>query len=154
MLVEPKYTFMKMINKILVAIDGSPSAMNAANYAIQIAEKFDAQLEIVYVIRYSPGKIDAGIFPADLQAQEKEKAIELIDKIKSEHPKAKIDDFETLGRPAEEIDKTIQKWDGDLLVIGHHAHYFFKHLLKSSIEKKLLKHLKIPVLIIPENYKM
>lgn len=29
MLVEPKYTFMKMINKILVAIDGSPSAMNA-----------------------------------------------------------------------------------------------------------------------------
>ncbi len=143
---------MRMIKKILVAIDGSPSAMNAANYAIQIGETFEAQLEIIYVIRYSPGKIDAGIFPADVQAQEKERAIELIDKIKSEHPKVKIHDFEPLGRPAVEIDKTIQKWDADLLVIGHHAHYFFKHLLKSSIEKKLLKHLKIPLLIIPEKY--
>ena len=145
---------MKMINKILVAIDGSLSAMNAVNYAIQIAEKFDAQLELIYVIRFSPGNIPAGIFPADVQAQEKERAIELIDKVKSERPDVKMHDFETLGRPAEEIIKTIQKWDADLLVIGHHAHYFFKHILKRSIEKKLLKHLKIPVLIIPENYAM
>ncbi len=144
---------MKMIKKILVAIDGSPSAMNAANYAIQIAEQFDAQLEVVYIIRYSPGKIDAGIFPADVQAQEKDKAIKLIDKIKSEHPGVKIHDFEILGRPAEEINKTLGKWEADLLIIGHHAHYFFEHLLTSSIEKKLLKHLKIPLLIIPENYK-
>ena len=62
---------MRMIKKILVAIDGSFSTMNAADYAIQLAEQFDAQ---------------------------------------------------------------------------------FKHVLKSSIEKKLLKHLKIPLLIIPENY--
>jgi len=143
---------MRMIKKILVAIDGSFSTMNAADYAIQLAEQFYAQLEIIYVVRYSPGNIPAGIFPADVQAQEKERAIELIDKIKSEHPEVKIQDFETLGRPADEINKTIQKWDADMLVIGHHAHYFFKHVLKSSIEKKLLKHLKIPLLIIPENY--
>tara|TARA_R110000764_G_scaffold230051_1_gene321134 strand:+ start:803 stop:1240 length:438 start_codon:yes stop_codon:yes gene_type:complete len=143
---------MRMIKKILVAIDGTPSAMNAADYAIQLVEQFDAQLEIIYVVRYSPGNIPAGIFPADVQAQEREQAIDLIDKIRSEHPELKIHDFETLGRPAEEIDMTIQKWDADMLVIGHHAHYFFKHVLKSSIEKKLLKHLKIPLLIIPENY--
>lgn len=143
---------MIMIKKILVAIDGSLSAMNAADYAIQLAERTEAVLEIIYVIRYSPGNIPAGIFPADVQAQEKDKAIKIIDKIKSEHPEVKIHDFETLGRPAEEISTTIRKWDADLLIIGHHAHYFFKHLLKSSIEKKLLKHLKIPLLIIPENY--
>ncbi len=145
---------MKMIKKILVAIDGSPSAMNAVNYAIQIAEQFDAQLEVVYIIRYSPGKIDAGIFPADVQAQEKDKVIKLIDKIKSDHPEVKIHEFETLGRPAEEINKTIEKWSADILIIGHHAHYFLRHLLKSSIEKKLLKHLRIPLLIIPENYEI
>ncbi len=144
---------MKMIKKILVAIDRSPSAMNAANYAIQIAEQFSAQLEIVYIIRYSPGKIDAGIFPAEVQAQEKVKAIKLIDKIKNEHPEVKIHDFEILGRPDEEINRTIEKWEADLLIIGHHAHYFFEHLLTRSIEKKLFKHLKIPLLIIPENYK-
>ena len=145
---------MGIIKKILVATDGSDSALNAANYAIELAKQIEAQLEIIYVVRYSPGKIDAGIFPADLQAQEKERAIKLIDKIKQEHPDVRIQDFETLGRPTEEINKAIQNWDADLLIIGHHAHRFFKHLLKNSIEKKLLKHLKVPLLIMPENYKI
>src|SRR5680860_273658 len=43
---------------------------------------------------------------------------------------------------------------GAIALVAMGLVYFFKHLLKSSIEKKLLKHLKIPVLIIPENYKM
>ncbi|MGC1513996.1 universal stress protein [Flagellimonas sp.] len=143
---------MGIIKKILVAIDGSDSALNAANYAVELANQVHAQLEIVYVVRYSPGKIDAGIFPADIQSEEKENAIQLINKIRQEHPEVKIQDFETLGRPAEEINKTIQNWNANLLIIGHHAHRFFTHLLKNSIEKKLLKHLKVPLLIIPENY--
>lgn len=143
---------MGIIKKILVAIDGSDSALNAANYAVLLANQVHAQLEIVYVVRYSPGKIDAGIFPADIQSEEKENAIQLINKIRQEHPEVKIQDFETLGRPAEEINKTIQNWNANLLIIGHHAHRFFTHLLKNSIEKKLLKHLKVPLLIIPENY--
>ncbi|WP_027066174.1 universal stress protein [Maribacter sp. Hel_I_7] len=143
---------MGIIKKILVAIDGSDSALNAANYAIELAKQIHAQLEIVYVVRYSPGSIPAGIFPADVEAQEKANAIELINKIKQAHPEVKIQNFETLGRPAEEINKTIRNWNANLLVIGHHAHRFFTHLLKNSIEKKLLKHLKVPLLIIPENY--
>lgn len=45
---------MRMIKKILVTIDGSPSAMNAAHYAIQIAEQFDAQLKVIYICHYIP----------------------------------------------------------------------------------------------------
>ena len=141
-----------MIKKILIAIDGSDSALNAANYGIQLAKQIHAELELVYVVRYSAGNIDGGIFPAEIEAQERQKAIQIIDKIKGEHSDVKIQDFETVGRPAKEIIKVIQSWDADLLIIGHHTHHFLEGLLTNSIEKKLLKHLKIPVLAIPENY--
>jgi len=142
-----------VIKKILIAIDSSVSARNAANYAIQLAKLINAQLEIVYVVKYSPGNIDAGIFPAQVEAEEKEKATQLINMIKIEHPEVKIREFEALGRTATEINKAIHNWQADLLVLGHHTHHFIEKLLNNSVEKMLLKHLKIPVLIIPENYK-
>lgn len=141
-----------MINKILIAIEGSDSALNAAKYGIQLAKQVHAALELVYVVRYSAGNIDGGIFPAEIEAQEKKKAIQLINKIKGDYPDIKIQDFETKGQPGKEIVKVIQSWEADLLIIGHHTHHFLEGLLTSSIEKKLLKHPKIPVLIIPENY--
>jgi nucleotide-binding universal stress UspA family protein len=142
---------MKMINKILVAIDGSSSAIHAANYAIKFAREIDAQIEIVYVIRYAIGNIDAGVLPIEIEEHEKENAIELINNIKKEYPEINIQDFETIGYPAEEINKLIQKWEADLLVLGHHTHHFLDYLLLGSVENKLLKHLRIPLLIIPED---
>jgi len=141
-----------MIKKILIAIDGSESALNAAKYGIQLAKHVHAALELVYIIRYSTGNIDGGIFPAEIETQEKKKAIQLINNIKREHRDIKIQDFETIGQPAKEIVKAIQSWEADLLIIGHHTHHFLEGLLTNSIEKKLLKHPKIPVLVIPENF--
>ena len=40
-----------MINKILIASDASPAANRALTLAAAIAEKFDSELTIVYVIR-------------------------------------------------------------------------------------------------------
>ena len=40
----------KKFTKILVAIDGSEASMDAADYAIEIARKYDSQLIALYVI--------------------------------------------------------------------------------------------------------
>jgi len=141
---------MKMINKILIAIDGSQSANNAVEYAIQLAKEVNAEIEIIYVVRYAIGNIDAGVLPIEIEAHEKENAIKLINNIKKEYPEINIQDFETIGYPTEEINKLTQKWEADLLVLGHHTHHFLDYLLLGSVENKLLKHLKIPLLIIPE----
>ena len=142
-----------MINKILLAIDDSSSALNAADYAIEMAKETKSNLEIVYIVRYAMGNIDAGILPMEIENKEKEKAIQLINKIKKEHIDIKIKDFETVGRPAKEINKEIEKWDADLLIIEHHTYSFFEKLFVNSVENKLLKSLTIPLLTIPENYK-
>ena len=52
----------------------------------------------------------------------------------------------------DEITAAINNWKPDLFIIGHHSHYFLEHLFIGSLEKKLLQRLKIPVLIVPENY--
>ncbi len=141
-----------MIKKIIVAIDRSLSALNAAEYAIKLSKKLDAKLEVIYVVVYSIGNIDAGITSIEIEQQEKEKALKLMNKIKKENPEIRFEDLEIIGRPTKEIGIEILRWHADLLIIGHHTHSFFNKLLNDSIEKKLIKHLKIPILIIPENY--
>ncbi|MBL4592499.1 MAG: universal stress protein [Flavobacteriales bacterium] len=126
---------------------------NAVEYAIQLAKEVNAEVEIIYVVRYAIGAVDAGVLPIDIEVHEKELSIGLIEKIKEKHPNIKINDFETIGYPTEEINKAIQKWDADILIIGHHTHNFIERILISSVENKLLKHLHLPLLIIPENYK-
>ena len=142
-----------MIHKILVGIDGSTSATNAANFAIKLAKEIQAEIEIIYVIRYSVGNVDKGILPVKIEEYEKERAIELVEKIKKQHPDIKISDIEPIGHPNAEINKAIDQWKPDLFIIGHHTSHFLEHLIIGSLEKKLLANLKIPLLIVPENYK-
>jgi nucleotide-binding universal stress UspA family protein len=141
-----------MISKILIAIDGSESALNAANCAIKLAKQVNATLEIIYVVRYSIGNIAAGVMPFEIEENEKEKAIKLIDKIKKNHPEVKITDFETIGLPIQEILKITKNWEAELLIIGHHTHTFIEKLFLNSVEYNLLDKLPIPVMIIPKNY--
>jgi len=141
-----------MISKILVAIDGSESALNAANCAIKLAKQVNAKLEIVYVVRYSIGNIAGGIMPFEIEVNEKEKAIELIKKIKLNNPEIKITDFETIGLPIQKIVKMTEDWDAELLIIGHHTHNFIEKLFTASIEYNILDNIHIPIMIIPKRY--
>lgn len=141
-----------MISKILVAIDGSESALNAANCATKLAKQVNAKLEIVYVVRYSIGNIAAGIMPFEIEANEKEKAIELIKKIKINNPEIEINDFETIGLPLNKIVKMTEDWDAELLIMGHHTHNFFEKLFTLSVEYNILDNIHIPIMIIPKRY--
>ena len=143
---------MKTITKILVGIDGSDSALNAANYAIKLAKETEAQLKIIYVIRYSLGNIDDDILPYKIEEYERDRAIKLVSEIKNKHSEIKIQDIETIGDPIEKINNSIDNWKPDLFIIGHHTHNFFEHLFIGSVEKKILNNLRVPLLIIPENY--
>src|SRR5919197_3862151 len=40
----------KKFSKILIAVDGSEASMDAADYAIEIARKYDSELIALYVI--------------------------------------------------------------------------------------------------------
>ena len=141
---------MRPINRILVSVDGSSSAQNATEYAIALAKQLNADLELIHVVRHAVGNMDAGILPMEAEENEKQNAIRLIEHIKKQHPNIHILHFEPIGLPHREIEKTIRAWNADLLVIGHHTHGFLERLLMDSVERDLLRHLNIPLLIVPE----
>ena len=140
-----------MINKILIAIDDSPSAMNAADYGIQFATNLNAEIGLICVTKPSMGNIDAGITPAQFEKAMQRRSDLLIDEINITHPEAKFEEFDPIGNPKKEIENIIALWKPDMLIIGHHKHSFINAIYGNHIEKKLLKHIKIPILIVPEN---
>jgi len=48
----------------------------------------------------------------------------------------------------------IEEWHADLFIIGHHTHSVIHKVLNKSVESGILKHLKCPILIIPQQYKL
>lgn len=141
---------MKMINKIIVALDSSDSAIHATHYAIELSRVLKAQIEMVSITKYSLGNIDAGVLPQEIEKANELRTKKLIDKIKKEHSNVTIVDLEIVGIPEKEIIKEIKRWKADLLILGHHSHTFIEKLFVKSIEKKLINHIKCPILIIPE----
>ena len=136
----------------MVAVDGSDSALHALDYAINLAKNNQAKLEVIYIVPYAMGNIDAGIFPTDIEKQELEDAKTLLDSIKNDYDKVDITNIVSVGKPIDEIEQIIGNWQADLFVIGHHTHSVIDRILNGSVELGLLKHLNIPLLIIPPNY--
>jgi len=139
------------IEKILIAVDDSPSAMHAADYGIHLAQTLEAKIGIITVTPFSSGNIDAGITPEMAQTKLQILADRLLDDISITHPKVAIEEFNPIGNTANEIINIIELWNPDLMVIGHHTHSALAKFFGLSTEIKLISHLKKPLLIVPHN---
>lgn len=53
------------------------------------------------------------------------------------------------GKPAEEILNIANNWEADLIVAGTHGRTGLQHLLTGSVAEYLIRHAKIPVMVIP-----
>lgn len=140
-----------MINKILIAVDDSPSAMHAADYGIRLAKKLGAKVGVISVTHHNVGNIDGGLMPVEVEKALQRRNNMLMDEIAITHPKFEIEEFDPIGRPDNEIENVIELWKPHLLVLGHHKHGIIERLMNRSIERNLIKNIKIPILIVPEN---
>jgi nucleotide-binding universal stress UspA family protein len=146
------------IAKILYATDASRHSLYAFNYAVQFARGFDAKIVVLHVIEPAYGTFGPQVKKL---AEEKghEEAIremranwqhycEAFDKQTSclRH----IDGvLICAGNPVEEILKTAEEQNCDMLVLGSHGKGFLKHGLLGSVSRKVLDRASKPVVIIP-----
>jgi len=142
------------MKKILIAIDYSMSALNAAKYGLDLARQLKLDIGIAEITKYAMGNIDAGIMPFDAEKANQQRAKTYIDEIKQQYPDMSIQEFVPIGKPDIEIQKIIKLWGADMLIIGHHTHSALYKLFSKSVEAKLLAHIEIPILIVPENYSL
>ena len=137
-----------MIKKILLAYDGSDPAKKALDAALDLARKYQAEL---YVLTVSQ--------PPDFGEDVETEAI--IENSRNYHESALAPvrtlvatsgvkaQFEVaVGHPAEQIIYHADRYQVDLIVLGHRGKSLFRRLLLGSVSKQVVQYADRTVLVV------
>lgn len=155
------------IRKILYATDLSKNSAYAYRYAMNMAEKYDAEIVILHVIEPIPlaARHYMKIYVDEAKWDEKIKyeqdvAIEQIKKRLEEFCRRETQDapqcvalVSTIlvrpGYPVEEILKAADEEQCSMIILGTHGKGFLKQTFLGSVTRSVLDRAKKPVFIIP-----
>lgn len=143
---------MDMIKKILVAYDGSNEAYSAFLFGLDMAKKFEAELEVLSVVRVLEP-------PEDVETKENlERGKNHYEKFfkNLRHEAKKLDlPIKTevaFGHPAEQIIHWAEKNNINLIIMGHQTKNTFGKWLLGSVPDKVVHHAPCTVTIVKNNY--
>jgi len=155
------------IKNILYTTDLSKNSAYAFRYAINSAQKHDAQIHILHVIETtspSTERLLETVLSHDkiekVRQETKESLIRQIENRLTEFAKRELkDDPDTLervatimvriGDPAEEILKKAEETNCDIVIMGTHGKGLIEHTFLGSVSEKVLHRISKPVYIIP-----
>ena len=137
--------------KILIAVDSSEFSMAAAKKGLSLSYQLNAEAALVYVIDASKeiGNVDACIFPEDASLILKKEAEQTLDQLAAIYNGKKLMKFMPEGHPSEDIIKTAEAYEADLIVVGTHGRTGLMHLLVGSVSEHVIRNSKVPVLVVP-----
>ncbi|WP_293741893.1 universal stress protein [uncultured Pedobacter sp.] len=153
------------MKKILVPVDFSPTAENAANYATDLAYNIGARLELIHVFQLPivPPLAASMVWPSEEYSQmedDAKKALEkLLHKIEKRYEAAykdyslKPEVYSKLvyGEVDDEVGKVFTECKMNLVVIGLNSASKFSKIVVGSNARKMIER-EIPLLLIPGGY--
>ena len=132
---------MKTINKILVPVDGSEKANRAIEFAANLAEKYDAIVHLLYVVKPIIFAEEFGVvITQDTLDELRAVGNKIIVAAEAEAKKKGIKHIETMvaeGDPTERIIGYAKDQDVDMIVIGSRGRGSFKDILLGSVSNKV-----------------
>lgn len=164
------------IKKILFATDISETAKFAARYACSIGNRYNARVWVIHVtpdileIYSSEAGIPVSVHMDKNQKDEfnseaientkqivKERIRQTSQKVLAEIPYCPLSEENIIiktGNPAEQIVKTAEQENFDLVIMGTHGHREIKDFFIGSTAQGVIKNAKVPVLVArPEHAK-
>ena len=147
-----------MYEKVLVPTDGSNVAESAVEHALDIAERYGAEVHALYVVDIDSmslalgaeqlDRIETGRFDEMDEVREQadeatgyvadcadERGLEVVEHISS-------------GRPHEKVASYAEGNDVDLVVMGSHGRSGVKRALLGSVTERTLRETHVPVLVV------
>lgn len=143
------------MKRLIAAIDFSEETDLVIDYARKFTLKFEAKLCIVHCesIDYyiSTGEFDEFPQPLELRESRMKAVKQKLKELKDDLKKSGLDVKSVLleGPTAANIINEAEKFKADLIIVGSHKHGKFYNLLVGSTHDALIKHAKVPVLVIP-----
>lgn len=137
--------------KILIAVDDSEHSLIAAKKGLDLAQQLKATVSLLFVIDRTRviHSSDTGIFAEEAIQQLRSEAEITLNHLTMLSGSTDVTRFTPEGSPTDEIIKTAETWNADLIVMGTHGRTGLLHLLLGSIAEHVLRHSKIPVLVVP-----
>ena len=147
------------IKKILVTIDGSESSKKAAEYAISLAKKYNAQLFILYVLYSELGFAYSNLLGVttpkaikDVLETQKKDVQKWFNEIKNKLKTANISVVDKIIISASSIVGEIvgfaDKEKIDLIILGTRGRTRLKKLLLGSVAVGVVTHSSSPVMVV------
>lgn len=144
---------MKEFKNILCPIDFSESSAKVVPYAVSLAEKFNAKLYLVYVVRelrHFTGFYIPHTSIASFEAEVARGAEKNMQNFVEEHCEG-IKNLETrviIGDVGEELNKMASSAGIDLIVMGTHGRKGLDKAIFGSVAEKVVKSAPCPVLTV------
>ena len=140
----------RMVERIIVASDGSEGALAAMRWAADEAERWDADVVAVHAWEFTP-LVVATEAPIDLAELRRQADVLLDDQVRaafgSREDRVVRKVVEDL--PARAILDGAKEANADLIVIGSRGRGGLKGMLLGSVSQKVVHHAACPVVIIP-----
>lgn len=135
-----------MMDKILVAYDGSEGSHTAFLYALDLAKKYHSSLYILSVVRVlePPEEVET----RDVLERGREYYENLFTQLKQEAAEVALNTEVTFGHPAEQIIRWAEKNKVNLIVMGHQTKNTFGRWLLGSTPDKVVHHAPCTVTIV------
>lgn len=145
------------LDNILIPTDFSACADHALSHAVELADRFDADLHILHVVNeLDPdwyGITDAQERAVKLREQIKTEARERLRKIapeKDEYTFSTTVSLQLSFDVADSIHEYVDERDIDLVVMGTHGRRGIDRLMLGNVANKLIRHAPCPVMTIRE----
>lgn len=140
---------MTAFETILVSLDGSENSLHALEKAVQIAKKFDSKMILINVysisaLRFTPSQVFDSMIELRKSGEEILAEGEKIAKAQGVEVEIILKD----GHIVEEIVKTANEVNCDLIVLGARGTSKFKEILLGSVSHGVTTHAPCPVLIV------
>ena len=136
------------MKKILVAVDFSDCSINALEHAITIANKADAGLDMIFVIKPDSSRDIFSEGPQTLSSMVKDKFDELIEKYQHKLGHHKMHFLIREGKVYQEIVKEADHKDVFLVMAGTHGASGFEEFWIGSNANRIVSSLRKPVITI------
>jgi nucleotide-binding universal stress UspA family protein len=143
---------MPQITRILCAIDFSPTAERALEYAVFLAERFQADLIALHVFQLPASALPEGVLEplAELEQGLEQRLLERLQEFMAPRVPAgqRVTPLVAEGLPYHEIAEIARQRGADLLVMGTHGRTGLSHLLLGSVAERVVRSATMPVVTV------
>jgi len=138
-----------MIDRIVIAVDGSDEARHAARRGLDLALALDATVDVLYVVPQRTLQLTRASDEQTRLRNRGEEALSRIEQLASEldHP---ITTTLAEGKPAVQISEFAAERDADLIVVGRQGMTGLGKRLLGGVTEQVLHRSDVPVFVVPD----